>query len=115
VGGEVWMNAVELSVFLGASYRTVLSLLQSGEIEATKNKNKWLIAENVASKFKEQNTKAIELLKTEFVSLYWQGVPVESLQKRVGEEFNSRQIIEEKGSFAEKTTYESIMKNQVRN
>lgn len=69
--------------------------------------------ENEALKFKVNNAKELEILKTELISLYWQGATVDSLQKRVREELKSKQIIAEKSSFAEKAIYESVMKSRV--
>lgn len=105
------MNGCELAKLLSVRPKTVYSLIKSGHIKAKKEKGKFVILAKDVTKFQRANARAIDKLKGEYVRLYWQGLSVEHLQRRVPDDFESSGIVltQVKG-FAERCIYESLPK-----
>ena len=75
------MNATELARKLNTSMQKVRWLIYTGQIDAKKVNRVWSVDEGSARAFRRRNAKAIERLKSEYVSLYWAGISVKRLQK----------------------------------
>lgn len=106
------MNASQLARKVGASSRAIGELIRTGRIKASRSKRAWDIDDKTAQVFCARNAAAIEKLKAEYVSLYWGGLSVRKLQARARDDFNDRGIVGPVVGFAEKTIYESLIKNE---
>ena len=106
------MNATELARKLNTSMQKVRWLIYTGQIDAKKVNRVWSVDEGSVRAFRRRNAKAIERLKTEYVSLYWAGISVKRLQERARDDFKTAGIVCHLDGFAEQTIYESIMEGR---
>ncbi len=102
----------EIAKSLGIGYTSALDLLRYGFIKGEKVKGKWHIKPCQLDTFKKNNAKAIEKLKAEYVTLYWQGLNPNQLEARVAEDFRQRHIVADKKDFATLAIMESLPKRK---
>ena len=101
------MNCRQLAEKLQVCTPRVRDLLLSGMIKAKKEKGRWRIDENSVAKFVSRNNRKLKEIEEQYVSLYWQGLTVKQLQKRVREDFDQAGILHPVEDFAEKAIYNS--------
>ena len=107
-----YLTPKEVAKPLGVSYTVTLELLGRKLLKAEKVNGKWHIKPSQLETFKQNNLKAIEKLKAEYVSLYWQGLNPPQLEAHVSEDFKQRHIIADKKGFATNAIMESLPKRK---
>ena len=87
------------------------TLIRNGYIKAEKDRGKFIINAREIARLKRANARAVDKLKAEYVRLYWQGLSVEHLQRRVIGDFEAAHIVLTPiRGFAERCIYESLPK-----
>lgn len=103
-----YITAKELCKMLDVNRVDVAELTSIGELKAQKTKGRWKINKKSAENLKKKNQKKIESIQKEYVSVYWQGLTHQQLQKRVSGDFKRRGIIARQRGFAEQTIYDEV-------
>lgn len=109
------MNGVELAKELHVSARKARNMIRLGIIKAKKRKGVWDVDVKDFRRFQKNNHTKIQRLKAEYIALYWAGLGIETLQRRVKEDFTEKAILYPPGSlhhFAEQTIYESLLQEK---
>lgn len=105
------MNGTQLARKLKTSTRVVGGLIKAGTIKATRVKRAWEVDAESVKSFCRRNSAAVEKLRGEYVTLYWEGVTVPGLQERTKGDFAKRGIIYPADGFAEQTIYSALKAN----
>lgn len=109
------MTPREKSEKLNVNYREILEIISQKVLKAEKQKNRWIIQEKDFQNFKKKNSGKIEDLKKRYVSLYWQGLTINSLKNRTKEDFEKEKIyLIPYKDFAEQTIYNHLMEGKKR-